>query len=380
METRTQPRAPASSEPDRDRLGALLARPPKELETQGEELVSLLEQTAPAGLSPHAARLLELLDHSHFRRADTTDMTPREAIVRAVMRLGYPWALQLSPDDVGLARLDDRRHELNHSSRLRRVAMVVMTAVGLIVAGGLTVTRERPLPTADTLLESERVFTMPTIDQVVPPATRAELLTASMVDLGKQRHHDEAFALGFDCLADPDLEPKTCLSALASLMEQTNRNNNVTGDSALVSQLRDVQWQLKDKAHPPEGTLQLIRELRRGWLRPDPGLPPPASDGPPRLATIARVSLERGELEKARGEATDCLDQFPGTVECHLVLFTAHSAIASRVHPGEVKTHGDAMERQRLAIAKLVSHAKRRACELGQVPTPRPLGCPEPAR
>lgn len=381
MDTRTQPRAPLPAEGDVDRLAELLARPAKDLEAHDAELITCLEQGSTASLTPHAGRLLELLEHAHFRRATSTEMTAREAIVRAVLRLGYPWALQLSPDDVGLARLEEKRQRRHGTSRVRRRVLVALGVLSLGVAGAFVLTREKPQPRPDVLLESERVFSMPTLEQVVPPSIRVQALTKAMRELVTAHRQDDAVAVAFDCLADPDLAARACLDGLSRALAAANLGLQDSEPSVrLARQVNEAE--MMASAMSPDRTVTRFQELRRRWLRPDTVMPPTAeaSAAAARLAMMARVSLERGELEHAITQATACLNEFPDTLDCHLVLFGSHSALAARAPYEETSPHGEAMEFHRVAIARLVSHAKRLACENGTAPTPRPLGCPEPLR
>ncbi len=370
------------AEEDVDRLAELLTRSPKDLEAHDAELITFLEQASTSSLTPHAGRLLELLEHAHFRRATSTEMTAREAMVRAVLRLGYPWALQLSADDVGLARLEEKRQRRHGSSRVRRRVLVALGVLGLGVAGAVALTREKPQPRPDVLLESERVFTMPTLEQVVPSSIRVQALTKAMQELMTAHRQDDAVAVAFDCLADPDLSARACLDGLAGALATANQAQDASDPSVrLATQVNEVRWQMT-AVLSPERTLGRIHELRRRWLRPDTAAPPSAeaSAAAARLAATARVSLERGELERSITEATACLNEFPDTLDCHVVLFAAHSGLAVRVSFEQRTAHGEAMEVHRVAIARHVSHAKRVACETGKAPSPRPLGCPEPPR
>jgi len=213
---------------------------------RGAELVSLLEQTSPAALTPHAARLLELLEHTTFRRANSTEMTPREAIVRAVMRLGYRWALQLSPEDVGLARLEEKRQQRQRSSRVRRLVMVALGVVGLAVAAGVAATREKPVVRDDVLGEGERVFSMAMLDEVAPKTSRGELLATLMMELAQADRFDDAVAVGFDCLADPEFRPSTCLRGLARAFDWKNKNSRVPLQQrfSLDGETFDTRWEV----------------------------------------------------------------------------------------------------------------------------------------
>lgn len=379
METRTQPRAPAPA--DVDPLAVLLTRSPKDLEAHDDELITVLEQGSTSNLTPHAGRLLALLEHAHFRRATSTEMTAREAIVRAVLRLGYPWALQLSADDVGLARLEEKRQRRQRPGRGRLAGVV---ALCLVVGGAFALIREKHRPRPDVLLESERMLTMPTLEQVVSPATRAAVMTSAISERAEAGSEDDMFRAGFDCLADPVIDPKKCLTTLSRVMDRASRDTTAFDARRyeLSRRLQLVLWELKDPAHPPESTLQFLRELRRSWLPADTRLPRTLEQvaAAERLATIARVSLERGAIDRSIEQATACLSQFPDTVGCHLVLFVAHSALASSAPPEQMQQHGDVMEHHRKVIARLLSQEARRLCENGKVPTPRPLGCPEPRR
>lgn len=361
------PREPASTVEPSDRLADLLALAPAEVERRAPTLLPRLERATLAELTPSAARLVDLLDDDDFGRVD---MSVREAVVRAVLRLGYPWALQLPPEDLALLH---HEQSTSRATWLRR-ALVVVLALAALAAGGVSWALLGAAQTkADTPVQ--RQFVVPTLEQVAPAAQRADLAVSLMQTLSDRGRHDDALRVGLDCLADPDLSPSTCLTGLARTLDSRNQR---TGDAdpthrRLADSMSTVRWTLRDPAHPPEGTLALLRELDQrapgGVVKPSPELRAAAE----RHEKAGRDLIERGEARAALVEADACLRLVADSISCHLVRFTGHDMLEARVPFDERKAHGEAMEAERRELVRLWLRAKRLACAAAKQPLP--LGC-----
>ncbi|MBE2252038.1 MAG: hypothetical protein IAE78_21055 [Myxococcus sp.] len=373
MQTRSQARPP-SADDDAAGLEALLHRPVAELAKQPGALIERLEAASPAALTLHAPKLLELLDAPALSRADRSRMGPREALARAVMRVGYPWALQLKPEDLALTRLEPRRLAGQRRRRVLTVTFAALTGVALALAGGaLLLARLGPEPAPPALTPR---FVIPSVDDVAPTARRAAVLEAEMQRLAADARHDEAISLALDCLADELLEAEVCLRGLAGLLRT---RATATGDATfdeLAARAASLRWQLKTEQgrFAARSTLRQLRRLARTDTRALPTAE--AAAAAERFAHAARLALTRGDFKAAADAGEACLAQVADDVDCHLVLYGAHSGLATQVPHGEALEHGQEMERQRAAVARIVSHAKRRACEVDWRGHGGALGCP----
>lgn len=366
--TTRQPHQRASETPvePAERLSELLALAPAEVERRAAAIIPRLGRATLAELTPSAARLIDLLDDEAFARAEPA---LREAVVQAVLRLGYPWALQLPPDDLALLR-----HEATgqRATWLRR-ALVVGLAVAALAAGGLSWALFGATPQAPPV--PQRLYLVPSIDQVLPVSQRAQLAVDLMDKLSQRGKEDAALRVGLDCLADPDLSPSTCLTGLARTLDSRARRQGGFEELRLSNAFSTVQWTLKDPANPPPATLALLSELARQVDDDTPALKPrsPAWEAAELRAGKAHAAIERGDAPAAIAESERCLQAMPDFLQCHLTRFVAFDMLEAWV-PSELrKGHREAMEDERRELARLLLKARRLECATR--PPPKPLGC-----
>jgi len=147
-EVRQQPHAPEDdphvAAPPRPRLPAQLNTwlnlPPAELEFHTASFMQALDTTVipEEERASVAGALLDLLESNRFGSSTNEGRSLRGVAVETVLRIGYPWALQLDPDDLTAAREEVRR--LRPLVRWRRIGLELTTnphmpyAVAVIVA------------------------------------------------------------------------------------------------------------------------------------------------------------------------------------------------------------------------------------------------------
>lgn len=132
------------ADPNRPRLpqqlNTWLNLPPAELELHAASFMQALEATVipPEERASVAGALLDLLESERFGSSTLDGRSLRGVAVETVLRIGYPWALQLDPDDLTAAREEVRR--LHPLISWRRVGLVVavLAALGAALAGVVT--------------------------------------------------------------------------------------------------------------------------------------------------------------------------------------------------------------------------------------------------
>lgn len=380
--TRQPERAPAEQAVEADEpLRALLSQPRADLERQADLLQDALDRATVPDLTPHAPRLLALLDDRTFGRANRL---VRASVVKAVLRLGYPWALQLPPDDLTLVREDSER-VAREGGRRRAVRSALVAAVAVALAGAvLVVGTDGPVKASLVKLfdraEPEagppRSYTVPTAEQLVPAGRRGEVLSQAMLRLEADGHGDEAIAVGLDCLTDPAIDAQACLNAMLRVLTLQAEHAQGVGSrrSDLAGTVIRMRWDVENLAHPPPGTLSYLRELARSTSHV--AAPVARAEGLRRaevLAGQARAALEVGDAAKGLALGNACLKEVPLGIDCHVVLFTAHDLLWVRAAAAEKQVHAEAMERHRLVIATELARATAREC--ASRTQPRPLGC-----
>lgn len=350
-------------------VGELLSLAPAEVERRGSELLPRLERATLAELTPSAARLIDLLDDDGF---GTSHPEVREAVVRAVLRLGYPWALQLPPEDLALLH----REETGKRATWLRRALVAALAVAALAAGGLSwALLGQEHQTAHKAPSGPRTYTLPTLEQVLPPSQRADTTTQLMRELCVEGKHDEALRLGLDCLADPDLAPSTCLNGLIHVYHDRHAATRNPVYEEFARELSGAQWTLRDVTRPSPAMLSVLRDVER-HLPADTRTSPPTleerAEGSARGA-LAVEYIEQGDAPAAIHEAEACLRVVPDSVRCHLVRFTGHTILQANTRDNR-GGHGEVAEAERRELTRLMLKQKRLECGTTARPHP-PLGC-----
>ncbi len=137
------------ADPNRERLpqqlNTWLNLPPAELELHAASFMQALEATVipPEERASVAGALLDLLESERFGSSTLDGRSLRGVAVETVLRIGYPWALQLDPDDLTESREEVRRLRPLVSWRRVGVTVAVIAAVAASLAGGLSVFRTK---------------------------------------------------------------------------------------------------------------------------------------------------------------------------------------------------------------------------------------------
>jgi hypothetical protein len=212
-------------------LSSLLNLAPAELELNTAKFTQALEAAviAEEDRASVAGTLLNLLESRSFGSSTHEGRSLRGVVVEAVLRLGYPWALQLDPDDLTASRAELRRLRPLVSWRRVGLAVAVIAALGSAAAGLLSnasneeaqpigplatpVVLERPRspepthPVADQAPEKALLPPLPANETAVRVATlRAEGLT------------DIALAVGEGCVIGYE-NPRPCVLEVARLAQ-----------------------------------------------------------------------------------------------------------------------------------------------------------------
>ncbi len=205
------------------------------IEDDPERFIALLEHAPVEQLRPHVPRLLELLQARSFGLERIDEVTLRELAVQAVLRAGYPWALELDPEELTFVREQQASgRRARRRSLLRRLVPLglVLVASGFAVNGFVravgspqqnvvlveprNVTLRAPVSQRVDPVEralSADLAVLP-VDELVPVADRAMLLEASVDQLVARGREVEACSVALDCLALSGADDARCAMAL----------------------------------------------------------------------------------------------------------------------------------------------------------------------
>lgn len=102
-----RPPVPSPDEPGASRLLGLICQPPATVEASAASVIDELDVLKPTcqERASIASALLALLSDRGFGRVEVKDRVLRHEVVEALLRLGYPSALQLEPADVAALRV-----------------------------------------------------------------------------------------------------------------------------------------------------------------------------------------------------------------------------------------------------------------------------------
>lgn len=373
--TRTLP-TPEAPDDDASELGALLERVALG-ETENGWLAERLASTGPAELRENGQTLLDLLDDERLGRRGT-DTPVRRALIRAVLEAGYPWALQLAPEELPLAHQAAPSRWKGAARRWLTVALVFV----LGVAGGLaTYQRLRPqgFPNVDHSVVDEAPDTAVTpeqlgADDIAPDRTREALLTEMIQRSFAAGRWDDGVTIATDCLGDPKLDGISCLHALRpALLQRGNAEQNVDL-VALAHSIPDERASWENMAEFRRTARPVLIALQKD-LTP---LQPPRDRGR-QLADeeLALRALTERHLTNAWRLAENCLAAHPNSLTCSTVAFRVHQIASERTEGLERESHQERVEFFRRRVARLRSHAARVACEANPSTAPlRPPACP----
>lgn len=143
QEQTRQRSSPERGEPEASSLLGLISQPPAMVERSAATIIGELNLLKPGSVERTAisSALLALLSDQAFGRFKVNGRVLRHEVVEAVLRLGYPAALQLEPADV--AALRARAPRLGRMGSIHVVAFAVAALVGAVA--GTTVVEAQPV-------------------------------------------------------------------------------------------------------------------------------------------------------------------------------------------------------------------------------------------
>lgn len=238
-EVHHQPQAPVDdshvADPSRPRLPAQLNTwlnlPPAELELHAASFMQALETTAIPleERASVAGALLDLLESERFGSSTLDGRSLRGVAVETVLRIGYPWALQLDPDDLTAAREEVRR--LRPLVSWRRVGLVVAVifALGAAVAGTMWnfspggQVKRAPIPfTLNAPVREDLSAITQTVLLEKLPANETAVRVAT---LRAQGLSGLALAVGEACVVAYE-QPRACVLEVARLAQDLAERSN----------------------------------------------------------------------------------------------------------------------------------------------------------
>lgn len=358
-----------------------------------------LEHAPMEQLRPHVPRLLELLQERSFGLERVDEVTLRELAVQAVLRAGYPWALELDPEELTFVREQQASgRRARRRSLLRRLVPLglVLVASGFAVNGfvravgspqnvGLVEPRSVTLraPVSQRVDSVERALSadlavLP-VDELVPVADRAMLLEASVDQLVARGREVEACSAALDCLALSGADDARCAMALHRSVSALARRDTREGltDRGRVEQadeelggteasreqaLRRLEEHALDgEALQPSRRRLAVEIAARGLAdqlflfseapraaavrretREALGLMREASRGAvvssgtsEVMAGDARARFARGEFSAALSIAERCVASFPADLGCLAVAATALPLVHAASSPAD---------------------------------------------
>lgn len=381
MSTKVHSASTSAQAPTED-LGAVLALPPSELERRANTIISELNLTSRGALGVHAPRLLALLEDPAFGTGTAGGLHLREAVVQAVVRAGYPFATQLTPDDLRLSR--GKTRALRGVTTRRRAVWVALALVPALIGFGawfqLRAQRLERLRALDpeaylqVQLASRTPLPILTAAEVVPDAPQ-QLIEA----IRHETSRDAIAERGLECLALGWEHREGCLGAVADGLEDFGAARSVPDTDTVAGSIRGLLRQaivdpadFREQARPVTEWLEGFAKL--------PSRPVPPSEG----FLEKREAVIRGELTGTRLEddgfdsrTPGLLREARGCLDCQLTLLTANR-LWTELLDGEARSrHLLALEELRIEIARTAAHDRRYDCLRLPDPSPtRPLGCP----
>ncbi|MDP3235739.1 MAG: hypothetical protein Q8N26_23340 [Myxococcales bacterium] len=218
------------ADPNRERLPAQLNTwlnlPPAELELHAASFMRALETTVIPleERASVAGALLDLLESERFGSSTLDGRSLRGVAVETVLRIGYPWALQLDPDDLTAAREEVRRLHPLISWRRVGVTVALIAAVVAALAGGLSVFKTPPEPIAvrpmTPVKEAPSAITQALLEKL--PANETAVHVAALRAGGLT---GLALAVGEACVVGYE-QPRPCVQEVTRLAQDLAERSN----------------------------------------------------------------------------------------------------------------------------------------------------------
>ncbi len=416
--TRAQ-RVDAAAEPE---AFALLSESSLAVEENPERFMVLLRNAPVEQLRLFAPRLLELLRVRTFGLERLEGVTPREVAVHAVLRAGYPWALELEPDDLAFVREEQAAsRRARRRSFLRRLVPLglALVGVGFVVSGFLRVVAARSSENPVRAVEMRSVtlyppghglarrvvepvttadLEVPAVAELVPDADHALLLQASMERLVARGHHAEALAVGLDCLALSGVDERPCAMGLMNALREVARNPDALPvrdasetippgaiiqpavDRSGTRELSDALFFFSEapRAASVRRTTRLTMAALRLLAKDGASLTGTSES----MARDAKARFARGEFASALDLAERCVGSFAADLDCLSVAASA-LPLANAARPAADRSAREAavaesFEGYRRQMARVLAHTARERCEAQPAGTDesRPIACP----
>lgn len=213
-----QPRPDAPLEVGEPTLLALVSRPAEQVEASAADVIRELARAKPLGdeKAALAEALLALLSKKAFGHVVVKDRTLRHEVTEAVLRLGYPWALQLEPGDV--AALQPREPSRRWRLGLIAAALVVAALAAAASLGGVAFIGGTKPPSGQ-VAPFRRPAQAELPKTTIPPPT-AEAVASRVAELRRDLLTGEARALAEGCVVAFE-EPKPCVEEVIRLLPET---------------------------------------------------------------------------------------------------------------------------------------------------------------
>lgn len=366
-----------------------------------------LEHAPVDQMRPHVPRLLELLRERSFGLERVDDVTLRELVVQAVLRAGYPWALELDPEELTFVREQQASgRRARRRSLLRRLMPLglVLVASGFAVNGFVravgspqqnvvlveprSVTLRAPVSQRVDAVEralSADLAVLP-VDELVPVADRARLLEASVDQLVARGREVEACSVALDCLALSGADDARCAMALhraVSALARRDAREGLTDRERAEQAAHDEKLELLASSGTQASIEQALRRLEEHPLDGEPLQPSRRGvadqlflfSEAPRAAAVRRETRKalgllrevsrgavvsnstseamahdatarfaRGEFSAALSVAERCVASFPADLGCLAVAATALPLVHAASSPADRTAREAAMK------------------------------------
>lgn len=259
-----------------------------------------------------AGALLDLLDAEDFGRVRVDGRTVRSAVVETVLRLGYPWALHLRPEDLEHQRLESGRASPQVRRRRLTIAAVTLGVLASAAAALVALTLENRVVTHAAEPSMEQGRSRASIPQVAAAIVRVDAL----LNAGQR---ERAVAVAEAC-AVAFAEPDACVMRLSDI---------VSSRGAQVDQLRAQAWMRVLAENRP--VREAGRQLFETPLARDASFLQPSTNPREGMAFVNFVAtsleLERnGFVWTLQRRARDCLG---AAAENQQLLMACRAALAT---------------------------------------------------
>lgn len=303
-----------------------------------QELQRALEQASFVVLAEVGDELVRLLGDGRFGRLGLDSRIPvRVSLIEAILRAGYPWALQVTPEDLAYRKEERLRQQARDLAGMNRAWLLALaTVVGTLwLCWPRT---ERHFEASETPWRGEPGLAPFTELDTAPMRTLHGLVARGVRRATDERRHVDALRLGLECLHE-----EACVRELARLAARLD-------DQVLALHLHRVLR--------PE-TPNEVAVISRAELQHTAGSiegPDSPADRSARMTFADRAStdLSGGERNRALAAALECVERFPTEAQCHRVIIAG------------LDGH-DRADRSREDLAWILLTQRQPTCTIGRV-------------